>query len=58
MMQDCPVDEILSARKQVTGSVSGSELAAKLNNKQLPNKSEYRFLTLVMGRYLMDNCAK
>lgn len=57
-LQNCPIDEILEARSQVTGSIKGSDLVKKLRVSKTIIKNEQTFFNTVLGRYLMDNCAE
>ena len=57
ILQNCPVDEILAARNQVTGCIKGSVLVEKLKVSRSMLKNEQTFFNTVLGRYLMEKCA-
>jgi len=57
-VKNCRLDTILSQRQQTHGSISGQTLVDKLKAGDAGSKADITFLTKVLGRYLMNNCAQ
>jgi hypothetical protein len=58
ILRDVAVDAILESRNQVVGELTGKSPVAKLHQGSCLNESEADFFILVMGRYIMEKCAK